>query len=95
MAPGGRLTLSVWNFLASPRLRRRILPWREAGLAEGELDPGDYLLDWRRGGRGLRYVHHFTEPELDGLAAATGFGVADGYLSDGESGVLGRYQVWE
>ena len=95
LAPGGRLTLSVWNFLASPRLRRRILPWPEAGLAEGELDPGDYLLDWRHGGRGLRYVHHFTEPELDGLAAAGGFGVVDGYLSDGESGVLGRYQVWE
>ena len=94
MAPGGRLTLSVWNFLASPRLRRRILPWREAGLAEGELDPGDYLLDWRHGGRGLRYVHHFTEPELADLAAASGFGVAEGYLSDGESGVLGRYQVW-
>ncbi|HEX9674902.1 MAG TPA: class I SAM-dependent methyltransferase [Anaerolineales bacterium] len=95
LAPGGRLTLSVWNFLASPRLRRRILPWREAGLAEGELDPGDYLLDWRLGGRGLRYVHHFTEPELAGLAAASGFGVAGGYLADGESGVLGRYQVWE
>ena len=94
-APGGHLTLSVWNFLASPRLRRRILPWPEAGLAEGELDPGDYLLDWRQGGRGLRYVHHFTEPELDGLAAAGGFGVVDGYLSDGESGVLGRYQAWE
>ena len=95
LAPGGRLTLSVWNFLASPRLRRRILPWREAGLAEGELDPGDYLLDWRHGGHGLRYVHHFTEPELAGLAAASGFGVAGGYLADGESGVLGRYQVWE
>ena len=95
LAPGGRLTLSVWNFLASPRLRRRILPWREAELAVGELDPGDYLLDWRHGGRGLRYVHHFTEPELAGLAATSGFGVADGYLADGESGVLGRYQVWE
>jgi len=95
MAPGGRLALSVWNFLASPRLRRRILPWREAGLAEGELDPGDYLLDWRHGGRGLRYVHHFTEPELAELAAASGFGMAASYLADGESGVLGRYQVWE
>ena len=40
-------------------------------------------------------MHHFTEPELAELAAASSFGVADGYLSDGESGVLGRYQVWE
>lgn len=95
LAPDGRLTLSVWNFLASPRLRARIQSWREAGLAEAELEPGDYLLDWRRGGRGLRYVHHFTEPELEALAAAGGFRVVGTYLSDGEGGMLGRYQTWE
>lgn len=95
LAPAGRFTLSVWNFLASPRLRQRIRPWREAGLAEEEVDPGDYLLDWRHGGHALRYVHHFNEPELAGLAEASGFRVVDGYLSDGERGRLGRYQVWE
>jgi SAM-dependent methyltransferase len=95
LADGGRLTLSVWNFLASPRLRKRIVPWEEAGLAERDLDPGDFLLDWRRGGRGLRYVHHFTEPELAALAAAADFRVISSYLSDGGLGLLGRYQVWE
>ncbi len=95
LAPGGRFTLSVWNFLASPRLRKRIRPWGDAGLAEAELDPGDYLMDWRRGGRGLRYVHHFTEPELAALAEAGGFRLVESYLSDGEGCALGRYQIWE
>jgi SAM-dependent methyltransferase len=95
LAPGGRLSLSVWSFLASPQLRKRIQPWLAVGISEAELDPGDFLLDWRRGGRGLRYVHHFTEPELAGLAEAAGFQVLESYLSDGEGGALGRYQVWQ
>ena len=29
-----------------------------------KLEPGDYLLDWRRGTRALRYVHHYDPAEL-------------------------------
>ncbi len=59
------------------------------------MDPGDYLLDWRRGGEGLRYVHHFSPEELAELAAETGFRVLETFWSDGEGGNLGLYQVWE
>jgi hypothetical protein len=31
------------------------------GLSANDVDPGDYLLDWRSGGEGLRYIHHFSE----------------------------------
>ncbi len=95
LSPGGRLALSVWNFLASPRLRKRIVPWSRLDLDEAGLEEGDFLLDWRHGGAGLRYVHHFTETELTALAAAAAFRVVESYLSDGEGGQLGRYQVWE
>jgi hypothetical protein len=59
------------------------------------MDPGDYLLDWRQGGRGLRYVHHFSPPELTSLAQMTGFKVVESFSSDGEGGNLGLYQVWQ
>jgi len=59
------------------------------------VDAGDYLLDWRSGGEGLRYVHHFGEAELRELAATTGFQVKEVFYSDGETGNLGLYQVWE
>jgi tRNA (uracil-5-)-methyltransferase TRM9 len=95
LKPGGRFALSVWNFLQSERLRARVLPWHTAGVDESDLEPGDFLLDWRRGGSGLRYVHHFTEDELAGLAKATRFAVAETYRSDGKGGRLGLYQVWE
>jgi SAM-dependent methyltransferase len=94
LGDAGRLVLSTWNFQASERLRARIVPWERLGLNPGEVDPGDYLLDWRRGGGGLRYVHLFDEAELGRLAAEAGLVVADTYLSDGEGGRLGLYQVW-
>ena len=91
----GRFIHSEWQFLNSPRLRRRIQSWGEIGLEPEDVDPGDYLLDWRSGGRGLRYVHHFDMQELEELAQETGFQVIESFLSDGEGGQSGLYQVWE
>jgi len=94
LPPGGHFIHSEWQFLNSPRLAARIQPWESIGLSSTELDPGDYLLDWRQGGYGLRYVHHFSEPELRELVKAAGFRVIESFLSDGENDRLGLYQVW-
>ncbi|GAB4579044.1 MAG: hypothetical protein Fur0022_17820 [Anaerolineales bacterium] len=85
---------SNWQFLHSPRWIARIQPWERVGLTAADLAPNDYLLDWRRGGEGLRYIHHFTRPELTTLAAETGFEVIEIFESDGAEGNLGLYQVW-
>ncbi len=81
--------------MASPRLRARIMSWETVDIEDDELETGDYLLDWRRGGKGLRYVHLFNETELKGLADETGFEIIETFYSDGEGGRLGLYQVWE
>ncbi len=95
LEPDSRYIHSEWQFLNSPRLATRIQPWESIGLSSSEVDPGDYLLDWRQGGTGLRYVHHFSEPELADLAAQAGFEVVETFLSDGENARLGLYQVWK
>jgi tRNA (uracil-5-)-methyltransferase TRM9 len=95
LATGGLFIHSNWQFLNSPRLRQRIQPWEEAHLEAADVDPGDYLLDWRSGGKGLRYVHHFDEAELSTLAEESGFAVQETFYSDGEGGSLGLYQVWK
>jgi SAM-dependent methyltransferase len=95
LRPGGQFIHSEWQFLNSDKLKSRVQPWKEIGLSDEEVDPGDYLLDWRSGGRGLRYVHHFEEAELEALAEASRFRVCKAFLSDGENGQLGLYQVWE
>lgn len=84
-----------WQFLNSERLRERIQPWQRAGLLAGQVDEGDYLLDWRSGGEGLRYAHHFSEAEMSDLAAQSGFSVLETFHSDGENGRLGLYQIWQ
>ena len=94
LAPGGLFILSNWQFLSSPRLRGRIQPWEAAGLSETQVEPGDYLLDWRQGDFGLRYVHHFSPQELQLLASETAFVVEDSFLSDGENQQLSLYQKW-
>ena len=95
LAPGGTFFLSVWQFLNSPRLAARLQPWEKAGLEAAQVDPGDYLLDWRQGGSGLRYVHAFDSAELGRLARASGFSVREEFLSDGENSRLGLYQAWQ
>ncbi|MFC2065190.1 class I SAM-dependent methyltransferase [Chloroflexota bacterium] len=85
---------SNWQFLNSPRLISRIQPWEKIGIKDEDVDDGDYLLDWRRGGKGLRYVHHYSEDELKSLAKETGFHVFKTFYSDGYEKQLGLYQYW-
>ncbi len=94
LSPTGLFIHSNWQFLNSEKLKARIQPWDVAAISESEVDAGDYLLDWRSGGEGLRYVHHFDEGELKELAEATGFQIKDVFYSDGETGNLGLYEVW-
>ena len=91
----GRFAHSNWQFLISEKLRARIQPWEMARLTEAEVDKGDYLLDWRSGGTGLRYVHHFDEKELDDLAHASQFQVVDRFYSDGKTNNLSLYELWK
>ena len=95
LAPGATLFLSAWQFLRSEKLRRRLVPWTEIGLSESDVEPGDFLLDWRQGGRGLRYVHVIDTEERLRLAANAGFTETESFESDGEGGRLADYAVWK
>jgi tRNA (uracil-5-)-methyltransferase TRM9 len=95
LKPDGMFIHSNWQFLNSPRLKARIQPWGSVGLKETDVDTNDYLLDWKRGGKGLRYVHHFDESELGDLAQASGFEIVKTFYSDGENKRLSIYQAWK
>ena len=93
LKPNGRFILSNWQFLNSEKLKLRIQPWSRVGLSDGDVDEGDYLLDWRSGGEGLRYAHQFSAGEKLALAQQVQLKVEAEFLSDGENGRLGLYQV--
>jgi SAM-dependent methyltransferase len=95
LLPEGSFFHSEWQFLNSPRLRERIQPWDSVDIKSDQVDQGDYLLDWRQGGQGFRYVHHFESDELEKLAHDAGFRILQSFTSDGEGGKLGLYQKWK
>ncbi len=91
--PGGHLVLANWQFLKIDRLRRRILPWRVIGLDASDVEDNDYLLDWRRQGRGFRYVHLVNDAETRTLASAAGLTINQTFLADGHTNDLTLYAV--
>jgi tRNA (uracil-5-)-methyltransferase TRM9 len=95
LEPGGCLVLSTWQFLGSARMRRKIVDWAEVDIAEERLEPGDYLLDWKREGRGLRYCHLADETEVERLAAASGLRLRQTFRAGGREGNLSLFAVLE
>lgn len=93
LAPRGRILLSTWQFVDSERMRRKIVDWTEAEIPAEALEPGDYLLDWNRGGRGLRYCHLVNEVELGQLAAESGLSVRTTFRAGGREGNLSLFAM--
>ena len=97
----GEFIFSVWQFQHSPKLMERCLPWESIGISENDVDAGDTLIDWRADARrdngvlGVRYVHLYPRQELAELARLTGFSTMEEFESDGRSGNLGLYQIWQ
>lgn len=89
LSPGGLLFFSAWRFYDFERFRRRVAPWP----AEWSAEPGDYLLEWRRGERALRYCHHIDAAEHGTLIAASGLREITTFCADGESGESNRYTL--
>lgn len=97
----GRFIFSVWQLQHSPRLMQRVLAWEKFGILENEVDEGDLLIDWRAEARqvntepGVRYVHLYSRKELSQLAHLSEFSIVNEFESDGRSGNLGLYQIWQ
>ncbi len=89
VAPGGCLAWAAWRFYELDRFRNRIVPWPD----ELQVEKHDYLLDWRRGERALRYCHYINDEEHDALIRASGLTVIADYRADGAGGKLNRYTV--
>lgn len=88
---GGLLVFSSWRFMDVPRLAARVVPFPD-DLAP-HVEPGDYLLDWRRGTNALRYCHSIDADEQAALMQASSLEVVAVFDADGENGRLNGYSV--
>ncbi len=93
LVENGRLLISNWQFMDSPRQRRKVQDWAEISLTAADVEPNDYLLAWRRGGFALRYACQIDVAETAELATAAGFAIVDQFRSDGKEGNLSLYTV--
>lgn len=89
---GGLLVFAAWRFYEYPRFRERIVPWAEYD-ATITIEPHDYLLDWRRGERALRYCHYVDDAECDQLIAVTGLQERARYRADGANDAMNLYVI--
>lgn len=89
VAPGGMLAFAAWRFMDNPRLRRKTVDWPP----DVEREPGDYLLDWRRGEVANRYCHFVDDEEHVSLIEATGLTHVGDYRADGSDGRSNRYSL--
>jgi alkylated DNA repair protein alkB family protein 8 len=95
LPPGRPLILTTWQFMASERLRRRLVPWERTGISVDDLEPGDYLVGWGEGSPGARYCAMIEEDALINMAAGAGLDVVEIFYSDGHEGRLNLYAIFE
>lgn len=89
VAPGGTLAFACWRFYEYERFRERVVPWP----ADLNVEPNDFLMDWRQGESALRYCHYVDDAEHTALVAATGLSEISIYRADGETGDANRYSL--
>lgn len=94
LQPNGVLIISVWQFLSTPRLRARILPWSTVGIKDENVDPEDYLLAWGEGKSGHRYCAAIDEETLCALSMKAGLERIETFYADGHEGNLSLYAVF-
>ena len=88
--------MAFWQFLDSPRLAEKARVATEAGRSRHGIafdDPCDRLLGWQGEPDTFRYCHHFTESEIDDLAAAAPDAHEVGRFSADGAETLNRYLI--
>jgi SAM-dependent methyltransferase len=87
--PNGLLCFASWRFYEYERFRKRLMDWSD----DIEVEKHDYLLDWRRGERALRYCHYVDDDEQNALIEASSLKEIVTYRADGSDNRMNTYTL--
>lgn len=89
LKPDGILAITFWLFYEQARFRQRLIDWQDPQVPEAyhhlDIEPNDYLLDWRRDTTALRYCHYVDQAEGAKLTADINI------IADYEADTANRY----
>jgi tRNA (uracil-5-)-methyltransferase TRM9 len=75
---GKTVVISFWQFPKLKNLMNRQAKFNDFGIENSQIEKGDYLLDWQRGGEAVRFCHHVDETEVMKLLPNAEIFYADG-----------------
>lgn len=75
---GAVLAISFWQFPKLKNLMKRQVLFNEVGLTKSDVEENDYLLDWQRGEKALRFCHYVDKAEVMRLMLNSKTYYADG-----------------
>lgn len=93
--PSGLLIITAWQFAQDERFMSRQIEPARADLQTDQLENQDYLLDWRRGERAIRYCHYSDLTEMEKLVSQSPLTLKQHYYADGKSEELNLYLLLE
>jgi len=98
----GIAILAAWRFDRSARFAKSIVPSNSSEMDElaqtfhfspSTLGANDYLIDWDKGGRAIRFVHIFEDKEIAELCKNNKLQITHLYDADGKEENLNRYVI--
>lgn len=93
LTPQGFLVFTTWQFMEFERFTRKIVQPDSIHIPPEVLEKNDFLLDWRRGERAIRYCHYFTQEEATDLIVSAHLQLVHTFRADGKEGNVNRYFI--
>lgn len=95
----GYLHMSFWQFGEFNRYHRKIgFDPALVGMRDADLEPGDYIMNWERGGTAYRFCHWVRREELEKynqLLTEHDLHKVMSYRADGKEGNQNQYVLWQ
>ncbi len=90
--PEGIVVLAFWQPMKSDRMRAKRVDPSKVSIKTADLEPGDTILDWKRGAIAYRYCHHFSDQEIEEYFFDTNWQILTSFAADGKE-KLNKYVV--